>query len=277
LSACRLVAELLDEEQCAYHREYINAHRPDRGIYSVGYIVFARCAVRLSSAQERVDKLQFVFTGPWCVRAILKGASYKLEHCHNSSCKEKKHALDLSPYPPELVPFQPVDGADTRFGQLYKPISAHPFTEAGIKGFSPIQPYKVAAQLAITDRCLAFQWPSLLELNDKIAPYCWESKEERQRYLDEISIILLPLLLRGPPPAAPTHAIPAIPSISLLVAAIVRSTDSLFFVSCKFCDNDAREWRLTRVAFMDSMSLYPSCTLDSWFLFEFYICHPADW
>jgi hypothetical protein len=28
---------------------------------------------------------------------------------------------------------------------------------------------------------------------------------------------------------------------------------------------------------MDSMSLYPLCTLDSRFLFEFYICHPTDW
>jgi hypothetical protein len=43
----------------------------------------------LSSAQERVDKLQFAFTGPWHVSAILKGAFYKLEHCHNSCCKEK--------------------------------------------------------------------------------------------------------------------------------------------------------------------------------------------
>jgi hypothetical protein len=25
------------------------------------------------------------------------------------------------------------------------------------------------------------------------------------------------------------------------------------------------------------MSIYPSCTLDCWFLFKFYICHPADW
>ena len=40
----------------------------------------------------------------------------------------------------ELIPFQPVNGADTRYGQLYKPISAHPFKEAGIKGFAPIQP-----------------------------------------------------------------------------------------------------------------------------------------
>jgi hypothetical protein len=41
LSACRLVAELLVEEQRAYHREYINARRPDPCIYFVGNIVFA--------------------------------------------------------------------------------------------------------------------------------------------------------------------------------------------------------------------------------------------
>jgi hypothetical protein len=117
----------------------------------------------------------------------------------------------------------------------------------------------------------------LSELNNEIALYRWESEEQRQRYLDEISIILLPLLFTGPPPAALTHAIPAIPSISLLVAAIVRSTDRLFFVLFKFGDNNAREWRLAHVAFMDSMSLYPSCTLDGRLLFEFYICHPADW
>jgi hypothetical protein len=232
LSACHLVAELLVEEQRAYHCEYINARRPDPHIYSIGNIVFARRAIRSSSTKERVNKLQFAFTGPWRISAVLNGASYELVHCHDSSCKEKKHALDLSPYPPKLVPFQPVDWADTRFGQLYKPITTHPFKEAGIKGFSPIQPYKVAAQLALTNKCLAFHWPSLSELNNNIAPYCWESKEERQRYLNKVDIIPLPLLITGPPPAAPTHAFPAVPSISLLVAAIMRSANRLFFILC---------------------------------------------
>ncbi len=95
--------------------------------------------------------------------------------------------------------------------------------------------------------------------------------------MDENSILLLPTLITGPPPAASTHPIPAVPSILLLVAAIVHSTDCLFFVSCKFGDNNAREWRLTRVAFLGLMSLYPSCTLNGRFLFEFYICHLADW
>jgi hypothetical protein len=41
LSACREVAELLVKEQRAYHRELINARRPNPRVYSIGDIVFA--------------------------------------------------------------------------------------------------------------------------------------------------------------------------------------------------------------------------------------------
>jgi hypothetical protein len=44
-----------------------------------------------------------------------------------------------------LILFELVDGADTRYGQFYKPIGAHPFKEAGIKGFTPPSPFKVPA------------------------------------------------------------------------------------------------------------------------------------
>ena len=70
-------------------------------------------AVISDAKQGIVDKLQYAFTGPWQVTAILRGASYELEHCDTKQ-KEKKHASDLSPYPVELIPFQPVNGADTR-------------------------------------------------------------------------------------------------------------------------------------------------------------------
>jgi hypothetical protein len=276
LSACRGVVKLLVKEAWVYHREYVNARRPDPRIHSVGEIIFAQRAIHSVVAREVVDMLQFAFIGPWHITDLLKGASYELKHCKKPGQKEKKHASDLSTYPPKLIPFQPVDGADTRYGQLYKPITAHPLMETGIKDFSPIQPYQVATNLAITDRCRAFHWPSLSELNNEITPFCWESKEEPQCYLDENSITPLPAFPTGPPPAAPVHPIPAIPSIQLLVATIFCSTDCLFFVSCKFGDNNTREWWLAWVAFMDSMSLYPSCTLDGRFLFKFYICHPAD-
>jgi hypothetical protein len=56
-----------------------------------------------------------------------------MEHCLKPSRKEKKHALDLTPYPFELITFEPVNGADNRYGQLDKPIGANLFKEAGLK------------------------------------------------------------------------------------------------------------------------------------------------
>ena len=103
--------------------------------------------------------------------ASLPGASYELEHCDKTFKKEKKHASDLSPHPTELIPFQPVDGADTRYGQIYKPISAHPFKEAGIKGFTPIQPFKVATDvLAQKISALRFIGPAYLSSTTKLHP-----------------------------------------------------------------------------------------------------------
>jgi hypothetical protein len=124
-----------------------------------------------------------------------------------------------------LIPFQPVNEPDTQYGQIYKPISAHPFKEAGLKGFSPLQPFKLATNLAHTNQCAAFHWPSLSELNDKIAPFQWASNAEYERYLAGDSISTLPVLTTGPPPAAPTHTTPTVPAIHLLTAAIIKITD----------------------------------------------------
>ena len=177
--------------------------------------------VKSDSSRGHIDKLQYAITGPWRISAILKGASYELIHCDNPSKKEKKHASDLSPYPTKLIPFQPVDGADTRYGQIYKPISAHPFKEAGLKGFSPNQPFKVASNLAQTDQCAAFHWPSLSELNDEIAPFPWASNEEYERYMSRDSVSTLPMLTTGPPPAAPIT-----PSLASLLSTYSRLPSS---------------------------------------------------
>ena len=207
-----------------------------------------------------------MFTGPWRVSAVLP---FK---------EGEKHASDLSPYPTELILFQPVDSTNTWYGQIYKPISARPFKKAGIKGFTPIQPFKVAKNiLAQSSQYAAFHWPSLSELNDDIAPFPWADDSEYERYMAGDSISKILVLTTGPPSATPNHPIPSVLAIHLLTAAIIRSTDRLFFVSHSIGANDAREWRLARVAFNDSVSIYLSCTLDGRFLFEFYICHPANW
>jgi hypothetical protein len=84
-----------------------------------------------------VDKLQHAFTDPWEIKAQLKGASYELEHCEVPGKRQKNYASDLSPYPVELIPFLPVDGADTRYGQLYKTFSITSFQVSRYKRIHP--------------------------------------------------------------------------------------------------------------------------------------------
>ena len=94
LRASREIAKILVEEQRAMHREFINARRPDPKIYSVDDVVFARRSIRSDSSRGRVDKLSYPFTGPWRIIAVLKGASYEIEHCSTKK-REKRHASDL--------------------------------------------------------------------------------------------------------------------------------------------------------------------------------------
>jgi hypothetical protein len=141
LTACRNISMLLVQEQREWHRALINSRWRDPHVYLPGDIVFTCHSTRSDAACGHVGKLEYAFTGPWRVIASLHGSSYLLEHCHNVACKENKHATNLAPYPPEMIPFEPVDGADTRYGQLYKPIGEHPFKEAGIKGFTPPSPF----------------------------------------------------------------------------------------------------------------------------------------
>ena len=110
--------------------------------------------------------------------AILDGASYELEHAKLPNRKEKKHASNLSPYPAELIAFEPLDRPDNCYGQLHKPISAEKFNKASIHGFIPISPYRTrdvrtSANLIIPEK--GFRWPTLSDLNDKLDDELWES------------------------------------------------------------------------------------------------------
>ncbi len=61
-----------------------------------------------------------------------------------------------------------------------------------------------------------------------------------------------------------------------MAPTIISSTDKLFFIAHKIGTADCRKWRLVRVAFQDSISLYPSCLQDGRFLVDFYTAHPSD-
>jgi hypothetical protein len=266
LSALREVATLLVDEQRAYHREFINAQQPDPKIYSVGNTVFACRATQSDAGCGQVDKLIYPFTGPWLMTAKFDGASYEIEHVA-TKWKDKKHTLDFSPYPAELIAIQPLDSADNQFGQIHRKICNHPYKEAGIKGFTPPTPFQVPTNFITTSDTLTLRWPTLAELNNKQCPYPWSHNEEFNRYLSEDadSLNIIPGFYTGPPPSAPLCAAPTIPPAAVLAQQIIKSTNKLFFISNSIGASDVREWRSVRVALEATMAVY------------FYTSHPSDY
>jgi hypothetical protein len=118
------IACFLVSKHCTWHRELINSHHCNPHIFHVGDIVFAQWATHSDAARGQVSKLKFAFTGPWQMMVDLPGGFYAIKHCHHPN-QDKKHALSLTPYPNNLIPFQPIDGPDSQFSQLY-PIGEHP-------------------------------------------------------------------------------------------------------------------------------------------------------
>lgn len=217
------------------------------------------------------------YTGPWRIVASLPGASYQLEFAMDTKRHNKKHASDLSPYPPELVPFEPIDGPDNRYSQLYKPFGTMPYKEAGIDGFKPPQPFAIASHFARRGDYKDFRWPTLAELNDELDhEFAWRDDAERVRYFSHDVVEEEPVMYHGPPPSPAIVRQPSVPAISTLVKSIIDSTDRLFFVSHSLGNPSIREWRLIRVAFTDSTAMSPSCLQEGKFLVEFYILHHED-
>jgi hypothetical protein len=133
LSACCKVANLLVTEQRNRQWALVNSCRPDPCVYLASDIVFACHATHSNASKGCVRKLEYKFTRPWKIVESLKGALYAIENGLTPTWKEKMHASDLTSYPQELIPFKPVNGTNTQYGQLFKPIGANPFKEAGLK------------------------------------------------------------------------------------------------------------------------------------------------
>jgi hypothetical protein len=100
----------------------------------------------------------------------LDGASYEIEQ-YSTKHLDKKHLSALSPYPLEIIPLQPVNGADNQFGELNKTISDSSYIQAGIEGFKPPQPFHVSKQyITTTNNGTPFHWPTLEEMNAELLP-----------------------------------------------------------------------------------------------------------
>jgi hypothetical protein len=179
------------------------------------------------------------------------------------------------PYPLELIPFQPLDGANNRYGQLNKIIGDHPFKEAVLEGFDPPQPFAAPTHSAQCGDYKDFHWPTLAELND---PFPWlDDKECRQALKSDDDHVIQDLVLyTGLPPTPAAYQPPRIPPTSLLVASIIKSSEKLFFIAHSYNHPMTREWHLIRVAFKASTTLSPSCLQDRRFLVEFFTLHHVD-
>lgn len=158
----------------------INALRPDPRIYSIGDIVFAQRVTKSVVSKGRVGKLMYSMTGPWRVVENLAGGSYRIEHQLHKGRFDKKHASMLSPYPLELVPFEPLDGPDNQFGQINQPIKKDAFIEAALKGLTPAEPFWLSANYAAAHAAKEFCWPSVAELNEELFPFPWLPNEREQ-------------------------------------------------------------------------------------------------
>jgi hypothetical protein len=160
-SALPLVGKLVSKHQ-AWHHKLINSCRRNPRVYYPGNIVFACRAVRSTASKGRIGKLKFSFNDSWQVVASAHGGSYKIKHCHHPTRRMKKRAADLTPYPAEIICFEPINGLDTQYSHLHKAMGPHPFEAAGISGFLPPQPFKVPAKFIDIGNYKDFWWPTLL-------------------------------------------------------------------------------------------------------------------
>ena len=104
----------------------------------------------------------------------------------------------------------PVDGPDNRFGQIHTPIKKNPYKNAGLKGYTPAQPYKAAPANPAIPAEDDIRFPTLAELNSEC--FQWDEGEEDLILADpslcqEIEVLQLQdlklRLLRSLPP--PLH------------------------------------------------------------------------
>jgi len=269
LKACGEIVKELVTEHRAMYRELINAQRPEPRLYHIGDRVLARRIVKSDKKREIVDKVAYQYSGPWEIVEKLAGSSYRIKHC-DSGLVEKKHAGYLSPFPASLLPFQPLDGADNRYGQLYQPIRADPYKDAGLKGFQPYQPFQASADIAlIAPLNNAFWFPTLAELSNELFP--WEPGEEIRASLEADSAETLEIYAGIEPVLPPVTPQPSPPSMTTLGAAIVDSDDKLFFLAHRIPGSNVKEWCLVRVALSATFAHHPGALQDGRFLVDFYV------
>ena len=166
--------------------------------------------------------------------------------------------MHLRPIPEELLAFFPLDGTDSRFGQLYKNINDKAYEAAGIEGFLPHNPFNGIREHATTlpPGTSDFPFPnfsSLAELNAEMIlkwnstgpngkmPF-WTEEDiviaMRPDDDDEFSTAPTPQVIPLMPAARERPEARKLPTIIELHALLIRSKDRLFVIAqlCQGCN-----------------------------------------
>ena len=141
------------------------------------------------------------YTVPWKITGKIKGSSYALEHRDTKNIV-KCHTAHLSPYPQELLPFLPIDGADNCYGQIYTPIKSDPYINAVIGGFQPSQPFKTSFHAATPSVSSDVIFPTLEKLNAEL--FEWNKNEEDMVFVDNSLCVDIEVFSAAPTPRPPT-------------------------------------------------------------------------
>ena len=179
-----------------------------------------------------------------------------------------------------MIPFQPIDGPDNRYGQIYTPMRKNPYSEAGIKGFHSTEPFK-PAEFSVMSAIPSDDDIHFLTLAELLAEcFEWHEGEESTVLADDSLCEEIELfhanVLTSPCPPTTTPSAPPVPLIGPLVASLLASDDKLFFISHRVPGSGVTEWSLVRIILRDSLKEHPNCLQDSRFLVDFFTCHPKE-
>ena len=77
-----------------------------------------------------------------------------------------------------MANFEPIDGSNNCYSQLYCTITKSPFEAAAIKGFTPAKVFKASTNYVAVQE--EFQWSTCQELDKDLNPFPWfRGKRER--------------------------------------------------------------------------------------------------
>ena len=222
------ILKLLVEERRAAHAERINESRQPVE-YQVGDLVLARVQVQSNAATGTVAKLTYRTRGPFTILHHDHGGSYTCAKAGNPKGPTfKYHGSALSPVPPGLIPFAPIDTPDFAYlNQDHAPSPSplkHPF---GIQQFNEVWFDPVASR------------PNM--------PTKFAYTIQPEFFVDLPTNDRFPALIDLAP--CPIEVAPILASLtpSALLSAIQSSTDRLFFISYRNDDTLRPCWYLVQV------------------------------